>query len=171
MHLRQIFAGEAHYLGIQFGDHDPRNARMPEQLPRCAAVAATQHERGARCGMGQRIRVDHAFVIDELVADGGHRTAVEREEPPELRGVPDFDLLVGRGDAHEAPRVWEAVQGVRSWLEKQRSAQGGRRAGGRNRLTIARIIESKQGPVRQPSQPAATPPAMRFPAGKAATIC
>ena len=92
---------------VELRDHDPLDTRMPQQLPRGAAIAAAQHQRRARRRMRERRRMHHALVIDELVAGGRHRAAVEREEPAELRRVPHLDALIRRIDARDEPRVRE----------------------------------------------------------------
>lgn len=112
VHFGQVCACEPHDLGVQFGNHDPADFPVPQQLTRGAAIAAAQHQRRARRRMRERGGVNHAFVIDEFIAGRGHRAAIQREKPAELRRVPHLDVLERRIDAHKATCAREAVDRI-----------------------------------------------------------
>lgn len=92
VHRAEVAARHLDHGCVEFGDHHALDRGMLEQLARGATVAAAEHQRPARLRMGQRVRVRHALVTDVFVADGGHRPAVEREQPAELRRVPDLSM-------------------------------------------------------------------------------
>jgi hypothetical protein len=100
--------------------------------------------------MGERRRVRHALVIEELVAFRGHQPAVEPEQLAELVRVVDLDALVRRLDRLEFGLGGVAVAGVRvEPVEHQRVApivgshhpgrRGSTRRGGRTGGEVAAL--------------------------------
>lgn len=159
MDVVEIAARHADDFVVELGDDDPFDACMLEQLARGAAVAAAEHERLFRRRVRERGRMRHALVVDVLVADGRHRPPVEREQPAELRGFPDFDLLVRGRDARKAARIRKAVGGVGCRMKEEGRAHGRAARGGQfQRLNYRRRALSRKTVPEQADAPGKSRP-------------
>ena len=86
--------------GVEFGDDDACEARVPEQLAGAGAISTAEDEGLPRCRVVEGGEVGEALVEHELVRLGGHRIAVQVVEAAEADAVFHGDALerAGHGD-------------------------------------------------------------------------
>ncbi len=109
--LRHQFFAELHHAPVEFGHHRLVD-RVLQDFAQNAAVAGAddQHVLGIR--VGAEHRVDHRFVVEELVLRGHLRHAVEQQDVAELLALDDLHLLpLGLAAVEGLPGLVEVAEG------------------------------------------------------------